>query len=387
MSGTGIVPLMLTGNHDFEGWAYKDMTLDMHLHGRSEDDALSRRGMKGTWSDVFAEDYSEFRVRTVNGYSFVSVEWQGESRGENETRAAEWLEAHRASLATGRPFFFLRHQPFPGTVSSSVGRPGSRVLVEKLMTFPNAVAFTGHTYWTLTDERSIWQGGFTAVSVPSMSYTTIPYGYENGSDLRTNETKMGMPRIPARAELKEAQGFLVRVYPSCLVIERHDFVVDRDIAAPWVVPLPQKGNPHLWPFAFDSRARLSPVPAFPDACRVRTRTVNADMRNGRWGLLVALSFPAAHGCGGRVFDYEICVEGPGGESLAVKRYVSPSFHKDVSEEPSEQEFLFDGMALPETGRFRFAVVGRNCFGGRSAPIYSDWFSPCPGREKSKYPLV
>jgi len=385
MSDTGIVPLMLTGNHDFEGWAYKDMTLDMHLHGRSEDDAMSRLGMKQCWESAFGEGYSEFRVRSVNGYLFVSAEWQGESRGENDERAAEWLEAHRDMIPADRPFFFLRHLPFPGTVSSSAGRPGSRVLAEKLMTFPNAVAFTGHTHWTLNDERSIWQGGFTALSVPSLSYTTIPYGYENGSDLRTSETKLGMSRIPARAELKEAQGFLVRVYSSYLVVERHDFEIGRDVADPWVVPLPFGGCPP--PFDFDRRAQVSSVPSFPRGCHVRTRTVNADMRNGRWGLLVALTFPSADGRGGRVFDYEVRVVDADRGVVSLKRYLSPCFHKEIGEEPPEQEFLFDGMVLPEAGRFRFEVVARNCFGVESEPVCSEWLTPCPGREKSKYPLI
>ena len=34
------VPLLCTGNHDFEGWWYGDMTMDMHASGHSEEEAI-----------------------------------------------------------------------------------------------------------------------------------------------------------------------------------------------------------------------------------------------------------------------------------------------------------------------------------------------------------
>ena len=50
--GTGVVPLMITGNHDFDGWWYGDMTLDMHMHGYSEDEVLKTLGMKASWEEI-----------------------------------------------------------------------------------------------------------------------------------------------------------------------------------------------------------------------------------------------------------------------------------------------------------------------------------------------
>ena len=37
------------------------------------------------------------------------------------------------------------------------------------------------------------------------------------------------------------------------------------------------------------------------------------------------------------------------------------------------------MDLPETGRYRVAVVARNCFGGESAPIFSRTYESVPGK--------
>ena len=67
------------------------------------------------------------------------------------------------------------------------------MVTDTLSAYPNAVAFSGHSHWTLNDERSIWQGAFTAVSVPSLSCTGVMDGYENGADVRNGKTTLAMP--------------------------------------------------------------------------------------------------------------------------------------------------------------------------------------------------
>ena len=74
-NGEKVTKLFITGNHDFDGWWYGDMTLDMHVQGYSEDEALSRLGMKECWEEAFREPYAEVRRRTVKGYDFISSEW------------------------------------------------------------------------------------------------------------------------------------------------------------------------------------------------------------------------------------------------------------------------------------------------------------------------
>lgn len=381
MSGSSAVPLFCTGNHDAEGWWYGDMTLDMHLQGYSEDEALSRLGMAKCWQEAFGERYDEIRCRMVKGYRFVSVEWDGREKSGNDAKTADWLKAHAAELGGEKPFFFFRHAPLAGTVSSSVGRSSDMTLTTALSAFPNAVAFTGHTHWTLNDERSIWQGDFTAVSVPSMSYTSIPKGYENGSAPRNGTSALGMARLPSRDDLKEAQGCFVSVYADRIVIERYDFSEMIEAADAWVVPLgAAAGNP----YTFETHARRVPVPQFPSDAAVKAYTTNADRRDGRWTIFMTLEFPSAYADGGRVFDYEVSAVSERGEVLVTKRFLSPGFYKTERFEPARQSFRFDGMDLPERGRYRFCVTARNCFGAASCPIWSRSFESIPGKDKTKY---
>ena len=160
--------LFVTGNHDFDGWWYGDMTLDMHLNGYSEDEALSRIGMRKCWEEAFGEPYSMIRKRMVRGVCFVSAEWEGTEASDNDAAIAKWFENHAAEFPPDKPFFFFRHAPLANTVSSSAGRKVSPVLTDCLRRFPHCIAFNGHTHWTLNDERSIWQEEFTAVSIPSL---------------------------------------------------------------------------------------------------------------------------------------------------------------------------------------------------------------------------
>lgn len=378
MAGSGIRPIFITGNHDFDGWWYGDITLDMHLNGYSEDEALSRAGMAKCWQETFGEAFAPVRMREVNGFRFVSVEWPGEGKS-NDAEAVRFLEDHAAELAGPKPFFFVRHVPFGSTVGG-FDRDNGNVLRKALTKFPNAVCLTGHIHWTLLDERSIWQGEFTAVSVPSMEYTTMPPHHENGCDFRKANSTKGMRLLPARADGKEAQGYFASVHADRIVFERHDFEEDVEVAEPWILPLPLGVRK---PYAPDARARCVPVPQFPAGADVALRTVNDDTRQGRWTILFELGFPAASAEGGRVFDYEIRAVAETGRVHAVKRYLSPAFYKPEGREPARQAFLFDGMDVPDAEPYHFEIVPRNSFEVAGRPLRSRTLRSAPGKDISK----
>ena len=176
--GRKVEKLFCTGNHDYDGYWYGDMTLDMHVQGYSEEESLVKLGMKKCWEEAFHEPFEQVRRRTVKGYDFISSEWKDGKDGFKEAEA--WFAAHGKTLDSKKPFFVFTHYPFKGTTSCSGG--GDAYSGDVFKRFPNAVAFSGHCHWTLNDERSIWQGDYTAIAVPSMSYTGIPGGYENGYD-------------------------------------------------------------------------------------------------------------------------------------------------------------------------------------------------------------
>ena len=53
------------GNHDYDGWAYGDMTMEMHANGYSEADRMDK-DLPAAWAEIFGEKFAnEGAVRDV----------------------------------------------------------------------------------------------------------------------------------------------------------------------------------------------------------------------------------------------------------------------------------------------------------------------------------
>lgn len=364
--GRKIEKLFCSGNHDFDGWAYGDMTMEMHALGYSEKERLVKLGFRKCWEEAFHEPWEPIRVRTVKGYDFVSCEWR---RCE---RFGEWMKAHADRFRGDKPFFHFQHRPVFETTGDSYSAEsdadkGGR---NALAAFPNAIAITGHSHRSPNDERSIWQGEFTCISTPSMSYTCFEDGHENGDARRNGTAINAMQRMASRLEQSEAQGYLVSVYADRVVVGKLDFQHEETVSAgpDWVVPLPAAASR---PYRFDVRARTLPAPEFPPGAVLSTFTRNTENRQGKWCIVMVCEFPSATMPGGlRVYDYEVRVKLMDGSTALVKRYFSPAFHKLPSDEPTVQKFYFDVAELPQATEYRIEVVPRNCFGTCGAPLVS-----------------
>ena len=374
--GRKVEKLFCTGNHDYDGYCYGDMTLDMHVQGYSEDEAIVKYGMKKCWEEAFSEPFAPVRRRTVKGYDFISAEWR-ENGKPWYILADEWFAKNGKTLDPKKPFFFFTHYPLGGTTSCS--QPEAPT-VKAFKTMPNAVAFSGHCHWTLNDERSIWQGEYTAIAVPSLSYTYMPKGYDNGSDSRRGDPTAAMQMLPARYDLEQAQGYVVSVYDDRMEIERRDFTAGVEAAPAWIVTPPTASSK---PFAFENSSKRTPVPEFPAGASVNAYVGNTEDRNGHWAIVMRLDFPSAKAPKGRVFDYEVRVEMEDGTVPVVKRFLAPAFYKLECDEPASQNFAFNAIDLPEYGKYRFRVYPRNCFGACGKPIESKVFESKPGKAKVK----
>lgn len=380
--GRRVERLFCSGNHDYEGWWYGDMTMEMHALGYSENEALVRLGFKKCWEEVFNEPWAPIRRRTVKGYDFISGEWHGYDKQEGFDLAPAWLTEHSLELAGERPCFYFQHPPIAETTGDSRRDGHSKPdlsLHQALSRIPNIVTFTGHCHWTFNDPNSIWQGEFTSIAVPSMSYTTVPRGYENGSDVRNGKSERLMPKIDTRPRLEEAQGYLVSVYDDRLEVEKRDFEQAAD-AGTWVIPWPPISPDK--PFTTEMAAAREVVPEFPAGARLSNYTRNFDNRAGKWTIGMCFDFPAAKGDGFRAFDYEIRAVLRDGQSACMKRFLSPAFHKLPKDEPSAMHFYWDVAELPQDTPYHFEVYPRNAFGKCGAPLKSAEFRGKPGLGKA-----
>ena len=374
-AGTDVVPLFCTGNHDYEGWCYGDMTMEMHANGYAEDDAIVKNGdMAKCWTEAFGEPFADVRCRTVKGFDFVSCEY-----GSRDGKALKaWMDANRGRFAGDRPFFFFQHLPIKGTTADSGGWADSGVTKPILDGFPNCIAFTGHTHCPFIDERQIWQDEFTVIGTPSLSYASFPVKYENGE--RANKEialRRVMPRIPSRLDLRGGQGYVVSVWADKVVVERWDLEEEESGAPAWVVPLPACRAAK--PYGHALRKRTEPVPQFPAGAVLDVETRNTENRAGHWAVVMNCEFPSAvvpDGC--RVFDYEIKAVPQDGSEPLIKRFLPPAYAKLAKYEPGRQRFWFDVAELPQDKDYVIEVRARNCFGRASKPLRSGTLRGKPG---------
>lgn len=360
---SGVVPLFCTGNHEYHGWHYSDMSVEMKANGYSGDEALAKLGMKEQWENVFGKRFAEVRLRSVRGFDFVSCEWNAENA------LVDWLRSHGGRLRGDRPFFLFRHAPIPHTTSDSCLEQTGGELKQVLSGFANCIAFTGHTHRPFLDERSIWYGDFTAVSTPSLSYACWPEDHENGEGDRLGNSRQAMPMIPARRDLRGGQGYFVEVFDDEVRIERVDLEEEMSDTSDWIVPL--LGGLHKNRMQESARAASEPVPVFPQGAELRLSTRNTENRVGHWAIVLCCEFPSATmPVGRRVFDYEVRVTVEDGGVPVVKRFLSPAYAKMSRYEPDSQMFWFDVKELPQGRRCRVEVFARNSYGGCSSPLVS-----------------
>jgi hypothetical protein len=305
----------------------------------------------------------------VNGFDFIGAEWYGYDKEPGYDKTAEWFAAHGGELDPSKPFFYYLHQPPAGTTSGSWETKLSRMVTDTLSPRPNAVAFSGHTHWTLNDERSIWQGAFTAVQVPSLSCTGVMSGYENGADVRNGKSNLAMPPHPARFRLEEPQGLVVSVFANRMEMERYDFKKFIHTADTWTVPLPLSAANR--PYAFAPRSKTCPVPQFPSDAELVLTTRNTETRAGKYAIVMVANFPNARAVSAaRAFDYEIRAVPTDGSKPMVKKFLSPAFHKLKEDEPARMTFWFNVLDLPQDREYRIEVYPRNCFGVCGKPLVS-----------------
>ena len=109
----------------------------------------------------------------INGFHFIML--SPRERGNAFSADQQnWLRTKLREAAdsdeTGtRPIFVFNHQHISGTVYGSEDW-GNPELKDELFIYPQAIDFSGHSHYPLSDPRSIWQGEFTALGTGSLSY-------------------------------------------------------------------------------------------------------------------------------------------------------------------------------------------------------------------------
>ncbi len=382
--------LFVYGNHDWQGWAYGSHAEKKFPDAAERAKHILATDYAGWWQRIFHEAYAPVYSKVINGYTFIGSQWRdAPCRGRMETGTLgieAYLAENGKKINPALPFFYFQHpHPKDTCYGSWAWGHDSGESTKALSAYSNAIAFSGHSHYTLTDERSIWQGAFTSLGTSSLRYTGMPYdshkpaGYENTGGSPKFDPYKVMSRYPAN---DGRQGMLVRVYPDHISFARREFVYDTFLGDDWVMPLPAAESR---PFAFAERAKKSVAPAFGAGAAVSVAPVKAKNRGfkavkkndkpipSEMKDCLKISFPPANAASGvRALEYEVAIEKRDG-SRDVRRVLPPGFNMRADDKRALGEvnctLAIDQLPKDE---FRFVVTPVSSLEKKGASIASDW---------------
>lgn len=168
-SDQDIVPVFVMGNHDH--WLPPlNKGFDIPTPAK-----MQKRFMKYTGEHPFSH-------KVVNGYHFIG--WSSENGSYDKSYTnTDWARKEIESAikqSPDKPVFVITHLNPENSVYGS-DEWGNSDIYSVLKDYPQVISFSGHSHYSLLDERSIYQGEFTAINTQSIDYIELESGKFNGS--------------------------------------------------------------------------------------------------------------------------------------------------------------------------------------------------------------
>ena len=297
--GAHVERLFIYGNHDCPPFKDDDTHVNVKNAKKRWPDNWKSHVISvdpaGAWKKLMGEDYAPIYAKKVKGYVFIGCHWG------HEKDLGAFLSAHETELGLKgtKPFFYAQHPHPKGTVNSAHGSYAwghdKGLSTEALSKYPNAVAFSGHSHYPLTNDQTIWQGAFTSLGTSSTSYA----GWLNGRDDGEWSPATSPEPVPVAPRLGQAcrQGLVMSVWPDRIVFERRDFIQDAPVGPDWVCPLPACVDEASRPYSFAASEARAKRPAFGADAKVTVEMRSGKNRKGKEGPIVAVKYPAARSNG------------------------------------------------------------------------------------------
>lgn len=189
----------------------------------------------------------------VNGFHFIGASPDCGNMTNGYQKTSVWLE-HELEIANSaspdKPIFVVTHNHPENTCYGS-HEWGDIELGKVLEKYPNVVNFSGHTHYSVLDERAVWQGEYTVMNTQSLSYTELEQGKANGT-------------IPPHADITP-MGYIVDFKDDSFEVLRMNFAPEYGAQGyeekkdkRWVFPLPFK-NDKRYSFENSSKDNKAPV--------------------------------------------------------------------------------------------------------------------------------
>ena len=385
--GRRVEKVFVTGNHDWVAHKWGGFAAKQYPDEAERIKHILQADMAGWWDKAFHEAYTPIYAKKIKGYAFIGAHWDGAHAGNgSHDQPFGLIEGYMAkngkSIDPALPFFYVQH-PHPKDTCYGPWAWGhdAGIVTKTLSAYQNAIVFSGHSHYSLTDERSIWQGAFTSVGTGTLHYIgtpsaeRYPMGFENTG---SSDWAMNARKLMKKIDIKDCrQGMLWSVYDDCITVRRREFLSDLDIGEDWVMPLPAAESR---PFAFAEHAKRLRAPEFPKGAKPSVSELNVKNRGGKskdgkesipsekkpaFKVTVPAVTPDDRA---RLFALEFVARTADGKSqtklVLPEGFSHPLKHGKAQ---SRQVCYFRKDELG-TGSVNFMVTPMNCFGARGKPI-------------------
>lgn len=190
----------------------------------------------------------------VNGYHFIGASPNNCSMHCGYEITSKWLDEELKTASKdsqGKPIFVMTHNQ-PADTCYGTDEWGDTSLNGVLSKYPNIINFSGHSHYSILDERSIWQGEYVVMSTQSLSYTELESGKENGT-------------IPPNAKATP-MGYIMEIKSDKIDIHRMNFAdgnmgTEQKSNMLWSFDLPYKNDGK---YSFDARKNRNTAPIIKD---------------------------------------------------------------------------------------------------------------------------
>lgn len=130
---------------------------------------------KDIYSRIIGQPLNQYIER--NGYPFITLSLDKTSNPYYEETSFNFLKEHLKTAAEtypGKPIFVFGHVPPKHTTWGDTWEcTNNEDLHEELSKYPQVIFFTGHTHFTIEDERSITQNKYTWINAGPSHYGVI----------------------------------------------------------------------------------------------------------------------------------------------------------------------------------------------------------------------
>ena len=268
------------------------------------------------FENIFQE--KPFTHKVINGFHFIN--WSSiDSSSVTSNANIMWAKQHiqiAINDNSTRPVFVSTHLAPYNTIYGSINW-GNRLISLLLKDYYQVVSFSGHSHFSLMDERSLWQKEFTAITTQAVAYIELEFGKENGCVPKDEYNDKEFSR-------RNYMGIVMDVDEDKIELQRVSFEKDVNYKEPWVIEMPM--NKSNFKYVRDNANNEYDFPYFPKDYIIQYKQVEHNGKKFRH-----LMFTQAKINKGLVHTYRVV------------------FQKEGSKDNDKMEFLYfsDFILLPE----------------------------------------